>query len=70
MMKYSSCLRSGEMRENIKVLRDCRISFDNDFTRVYKDTRQVMAMDLTEKELKQIKEASSYEELCKVVGLC
>lgn len=70
MMKYSSCLRSGEMRENIKVLRDCRISFDNDFTRVYKDKRQVMAIELTEKELKQIKEASSYEELCKVVGLC
>lgn len=69
-MKYLSCLRSGEMRENVKVLRDCLISFDNDFTRVYKDKRQVMAIDLTEKELKQIKEVSSYEELCEVVGLC
>ena len=29
-----------------------------------------MAIDLTEKELKQIKEVSSYEELCEVVGLC
>ena len=58
------------MKENVKVLSDCVIVFDNDFTRVYKDNRQIMAMDLTAKELKQIREVSSYEELCKVVGIC
>lgn len=58
------------MKENVKVLSDCVIVFDNDFTRVYKDNRQIMVLDLTAKELKQIREVSSYEEICKVVGLC